>query len=260
MKLCAIYNVWDGEELLEGSIRQIRDHVDIVIAVVSYRSSYGEKRAEGFNVCKLLQLHGLIDVVNWYDPPNNDLKAMSQESVKRSEGLKSAKEHGATHFLYMDCDEYYFTNDFVEAKARYLIREATDGIEGSVCQMKTYFKSPTLMLDPPEDYYVPFIHKLTEETETGLIDSRRLRPYPFFCDPTRRVNTNKVEDLSEVVTMHHYSYVRKDVERKIRNSSARTNIERTPILHDYENAKEGYNLKYCNKKLILAKNHFNISI
>lgn len=257
MKLAAIYSVWDGEELLEGSIRQIREHVDIVILVVSSISNHKEEYFGGVYESLRLEGLGLADVVQTWRP-EIFIKPMRMESQKREFGLEVARLYGATHFLYMDCDEYYDSNQFKNAKTAFSKRELK-GIKGSVCSMYTYFKEPTLKLDPPEEYFVPFIHTLTLETRTGFSNGK-LIDYPFYCDPTRRVNTMQVVDLSETVKMHHYSYVRKDLSRKIRNSSARSNIERTPVVQDYANAKEGYFLKYCQKSLILADNKFNIKL
>jgi len=42
MKLAAIYNVWDGVELLHGSIECIKDHVNQIIIVWQNVSNIGE--------------------------------------------------------------------------------------------------------------------------------------------------------------------------------------------------------------------------
>ena len=42
MKLAAIYNVWDGVELLRGSMESVKDGVDLFIIVYQNVSNIGE--------------------------------------------------------------------------------------------------------------------------------------------------------------------------------------------------------------------------
>ena len=58
--------------------------------------------------------------------------------------------------------------------------------------------------------------------------------------------------------MHHYSWVRSDYERKIRNSTARTNLERSSILTDLRQAKEGYFVEFYRKTLQRSTVDFGI--
>ncbi len=43
MKLAAIYNVWDGVELLKHSIASIKQDVDLIIIVYQDISNFGEE-------------------------------------------------------------------------------------------------------------------------------------------------------------------------------------------------------------------------
>jgi hypothetical protein len=43
MKLAAIYNAWDGVELLKGSMNCLKDGVDIFIVIYQDVSNYGGK-------------------------------------------------------------------------------------------------------------------------------------------------------------------------------------------------------------------------
>jgi hypothetical protein len=119
--------------------------------------------------------------------------------------------------------------------------------------MWTYFKSPRYKLNKEEGYYVPFIHLLRHDTITGAFR------YPFHVDPTRKINETKVVLLD--THMHHFSWVRKDIHRKINNSSAKKNILRGTLLKDYQNIDsnpEGYYLKDYERTIILVENIFNI--
>lgn len=61
------------------------------------------------------------------------------------------------------------------------------------------------------------------------------------------------------VTMHHYSWVRKDYDRKIRNSTARANIEKMDLAKKIVHLKEGdvFDL-YPGKPLVRVPNKFGL--
>lgn len=243
MVLAAIYNVWDGDELLPYSIKSIEDHVDLIILVYQDVSNYGEQYGPD-----VISQKGSVFLTAIHFRPNFSLTPAANEIRKRMLGIQKAESMGATHFLHMDCDEMYV--DFGKAKNEYL----ESGADGSVCRILTYFKAPTLRLRTFDNYFVPFIHELKSDTIAGN------RDYPFYVDPTRRINTGSVVQISE--PMHHFSWVRKDIERKVRNSTARKNIERSKLLRDYyhPDLKAGYYLEDYRQELIEVENIFNINI
>jgi CRP-like cAMP-binding protein len=62
MKLGISYNLFDGEELLEGSIKQIRQHVDYVSVVYQTISNFGNTCSpELIRLLEKLKSEGLID-------------------------------------------------------------------------------------------------------------------------------------------------------------------------------------------------------
>jgi len=246
MKLAAIYNVWDGEELLRGSVELIKDHVDLFIFVWQDVSNFGEH----YNPIPNLNLpEGINKILVKYDPQYQC--GFPNECAKRNLGLYTAKENNCTHFLHLDCDEYY--ENFADAKQKYL----TTGAHGSVCKLFTYFKKPTLRFESEDGYFVPFIHKLFPDTIAG---KRGPVDYPFHVDPTRKINQQDVVLLD--VHMQHFSWVRLDIERKARNSSAKYNLEEGTMLKDYQNNEvgPGFYVKDYDKKLIEVPNYFGITI
>lgn len=249
MKLAAIYNVWDGDELLSGSIDRIKDHVDLVVIVWQSVSNFGEYYNPVESVVNASLKLGLKCEVFKFEPYFKD--GLGNEKFKRDLGLDIARSNGCTHFLFMDCDEYY--SDFGAAKQQYV----ESGAEGSVCKMFTYFKKPTLRLEKEDNYFVPFIHRLQSYTMAGTGSD-----YPFYVDPTRKVKCiGPVVEITE--RMHHFSYVRRDIERKCRNSSARENIAKSQLLNDYFSPSlgVGYVLKdFQNQRLIEVPNLFNIEV
>ncbi len=243
MRLAAIYNAWDGIELLRGSMDCLRYHVDSFIIVWQSVSNFGEF----YDPIRDIDLTGFRNVVMIkYDPVG--INGGLNERNKRNIGLQEAKNQKCTHFLHIDVDEYY--QDFGAAKDLYL----RSGHNGSVCQLYTYFKLPTLRFDTPDNYYVPFIHKLLPGSEVGF------KRYPFYVDPTRKVNETDVVCLPDIY-MQHFSWVRKDIGRKIRNSSARDNIMVSTLEADYNSyLSEGSFVNGYGKKLISVDNNFNIQI
>jgi len=165
-------------------------------------------------------------------------------------------------YICQKCDEF-FTD---ENKSQWLLEEGFGGRAkwlptakasepgyGSVAKIITYFKRPNLRLKSFDNYYVPFIHKLHPNTVTGM------PTYPFYVDPTRRINTDEVFLITD--SMHHFSYCRLDIERKMRNSSARNNIMKSKLLEDYNNPNlgAGYFLKDYGQTLIEFEDIFGLS-
>lgn len=243
-KLVAIYNVWDDYDLLKYSCENIEPLVDGIIIIASEKSNYGEVS---------LIPDEWRDKVIIHEPVF--AQAMYSETDKRNFGLSLAKKFGYTHFITMDADEFYEPNEFQSAKD-YL--NNNQHINGLVVESQVYFKSPTLTVGK-DITLVPHIHKLTP-----TIRHEFNKNYPFawsgkqlMIDPTRSLNINSGVEMFDC-TMHHYSWVRKDYEKKIRNSTARANLERSTIREDLRFAKEGYFCKFYGKSLVRAQVNFNI--
>lgn len=243
MKLAAIYNVWDGVELLRGSMETMRCKVDVFIIVFQNISNFGEY----YSPLTDIDLDGINqEVILKFYSPDTSLGGGINETNKRNIGIRAAREAGCTHFMLCDCDEYF--QDFAGGVEQYL----ASGKEGSACKILTYFKKPTLRFENFDNYYVPFIHQLKEDTTSG--HSR----YPLYVDPTRRINCKDVAVIEE--PMHHFSYIRKNILRKVRNSSAKHNIEKSQLIVDYNDPTcgPGFYVQDFNQKLIEVDNIFNI--
>lgn len=246
MKLAAIFCVWNDWDMLAYAANNIRPVVDGVIIVGSVMSNYKYPSRIPDEFYSELH-HFEPDFIFGSSVSDN-------ETAKRNSGLRKAREEGYTHFIMMDADEFYVREDFIKEKQRFDNPE----LAGLVCASQVYFKSPrlTIGLDTTR---VPFIHKITHTLKHEF--NRR---YPFAwdgrdirIDPTRSLNINEGVEWSNIV-MHHYSWVRKDYEIKIRNSTARANIERSTIRQDLMSAKEGYYVEFYGKTLIRASVDFNI--
>lgn len=249
MRIAAIYNVWDGIEILRHSVRCMRPLVDEIIIVYSRMSNRQEYSPE-FNE------EEFKDFVLVNREPVYRNNPSESERDKRNTGLDIAREMGFTHFIMMDCDEFYDPIEFNVEKARM----ERDDLNGLVCGCQVYFGSPELTIGMDPSTRVTFIQKITPRLRFRI---NKGFPYAYDAngpriDPTRQLSHNKGVEWSEII-MHHYSWVRKDIMKKINNSSARLK-ENPQVLKDYLNAKEGYLCQMYNRKLIKCENKFNITL
>lgn len=247
-KLVSIVCLWDGGELLPFLIESHKKLVDQIVVVYSNKSNFGNWIDHSF------KNHDNVKYVHWEPKPG--LQAHVNEANKRNFGLKVAINEGATHILMQDVDEFYLSNEFNEEKERIY----SNDINGLVCKLHCYFKSPELWVN--DHTLVTFIQKVTPGLQFG---SFKGYPYAYdasgnaHIDPTRRPNQFRKIEWANIIC-HHYSWIRKDIQRKIYNSSASANLLKSSIYMDLENAKEGAYNEFYRDTIKSAPNYFNIKI
>lgn len=230
MKLGIAYNVWDGEELLESSIKSVRDNVDYISVVYQTESNFGNPCSEELvSILEDLKDNGLIDELFHYKPKTNK-GGHYNEITKRNIGLYLSEGAGCTHHMAMDSDEFYTEEQF-----NYMKKVMLEGdYDSSACQMTTYYKEPIYRLEPKEEYYVSLLYKIRPGVEYVIG-----HPFPVLVDPTRRMEPGNCKVFSrDEIEMHHMSYVRKDIRRKLQNSSASPNFKNIDRIVDYFNKWE----------------------
>lgn len=245
MKLVAIYNVWHDFDLLRYSVDNIRPLVDGVIIIASTYSNHNEYSPIP---------HEWRNDELWVREPKFHIPLHS-ETDKRNYGLEIAKQQGYTHFIMLDSDEFYKPEEFLKVKERFL----NENLTGIVCPVVVYFKSPRWTLGR-DVTLVPHIHKLTP---TIRHEFNRGYPHAWIngqirIDPSRSLNINSGVEYTEEIEMHHMSWIRKDYNLKIRNSTARRNLERSSILTDLRHSKEGYFVEFYRRPLARATADFGI--
>jgi hypothetical protein len=230
MKLGISYNVFDGEELLENSIKSIRKNVDYISVVYQTTSNFGNPSDEGLvPLLEKLEKDGLIDELFMYKPTLNK-GGHYNEIRKRNLGLYISEGAKCTHHMAMDSDEFYTNDQF-----RFMKETMLEGdYDSSACQMITYYKDSNYRLDPKEEYYVTLPFKIKQGVEFVMGC-----PFPVLVDPTRRMEHGKYKIFSrDEIEMHHMSYVRKDIRKKLQNSSASPNFKNIDKIVDYFNKWE----------------------
>jgi hypothetical protein len=261
MKLVSIIITWaDTIDLLPYCIHNHLKFSDHVMIIYSDTSNYGEKSNafDGYFQSKfnasLTYDYTKISYYKW--EPNLSISASDNERAKRNYGLDKARDSGwgFTHFLMADSDEFYLPSEVLNSKVHL---EATEHI-GFISETQVYFKSPSLTIGK-DSTLVPFIHKIYPQLRFTWNKS-----YPYAwedkkikIDPTRQLNISFGVSMYPI-TMHHYSWVRSDFQMKIRNSSAKSNLERSTIMQDIMHAKEDYFCEFYQKTLVRASVDFGI--
>ena len=247
MRIAALYVCWDDWDLLHESYKRMGPLVDGTVVIYSNVSNFGEQSTE-------LPWDTLPDrLVHNYEPDLR-LPASQNERNKRNFGLDLVRKMGYTHFIILDADEVYQPEAFLKEKDRF----KDPNLNGLVCGSKVYFKTPELTIGM-DTTRVPFIHKITEDL---FFDNTTHYPFSYDgkdprIDPTRRLSYRSGIQWSDIV-MHHFSYIRKDLRKKIRNSTATKTLTNSAVLEDYQNAADGYFCKMYGKTLHKCENIFNM--
>jgi hypothetical protein len=226
-KLGIAYNVFDGEELLEASIKSIREVASYIVIVYQTVSNFKETaNPDLVPLLNRLKEQGLVDDLYLYEPRFDEIDNHYNEKRKRDIGLELVKRAGCDYFLSMDTDEFYHAEQIKNAMDFIL----DEKIECSAVNIVEYIKEPTNQLvngytfAPIENkqeynFYVPFIMKVyrfKEQRHSGV-------HFPCFVDPTRGLNNRERFYLfpKHVVAMHHMCTIRQDLARKYANSNLR---------------------------------------
>ena len=215
LKLGVSYNVWDGEELLEYSIKSIRENVDYISVVYQSVSNFGVPCNEGLvPLLNKLKEVGLIDEVVEYvvEPKHCSINELN----KRNVGVELSIKNCCTHHMSMDTDEFYLNDEF-----KYMKKVLIEGnYDSSACQTVIYYKNSEYRVEPCETMYVPLINKIDNGQEFEFF-----KGYPLMVDPTRQMRPGNLKSFTrDEIEMHHMSHVRKNIRVKYENSSARQNF------------------------------------
>ena len=245
MRLAACYTVFNGVELLEHAINSVKDHVDEIIISFQTVSNYGN---ECKDILKFMARFPSYTYFN-YEP---DLKVDSKTNEKRKHQklIEFARSKNCTHFFLSATDHFYKEDEILYAINVVL----TTGVKTTYSKMITYFKEPTLRLEPLEDYYMPFI--CSTSVNIGSMSPVLVDPACSFR-PFAPFHVFKEEE----VLMHHFSWIRKDIRNKLENAAAKVNwldkIEE--FIERYNNFKLGDRFPYYPKhKIVETEDIFNL--
>jgi len=244
MKLALLYTYFSGFEQLKKSIDAMQNEVDEIVVCFQMISNKGEINPEVKNEMReLSHQFEKVWLLQW--EPDLSKNTKQNERDKHDYMIQSLKRLNSTHFILSACDHIYSKDSFNYAKA----------IDADVVltQMYTYYKQENWRLEPPETYYMPFIHKLYPNTTIST------NAYPVLVDPSVKVNSCKNIHIAPIdkCVLHHYSMVREDIELKFRNAAASVNWSEEKIetfISEYQNAKVGDKITYFKGREIVEEN------
>jgi len=231
---------------LKSIISEIKDLCDEIVICLQRTSWHGDPIEQGVVdfVNNLLETKFVDDVI-WFESNNNyddndPAKPRMIETDKRNFLLDFMESKGCTHAQVIDSDEFYDHDDYKLAVDIILEND----IKVSYCQYVNYYRDYSHVLVWPFLCYVPFVSDIHYrfDFKNGSFD----KP----SDPTRRYRLNEKEKYCilsfKTIKMHHLSWIRKNIEEKIRNWSAKKYFGNTEslendIIERYNNYKDGQN-------------------
>ncbi|WP_160170285.1 hypothetical protein [Sulfitobacter noctilucicola] len=153
---------------------------------------------------------GLVDEVVHYQP-SFDVSRKDNETKKRQIGLNVARLAGATHFVSLDADEFYRTDEALGARKQI----AAHGWKSTSVNSFLHVRRPVWRtLDTT---CCCFITEIQEDTVMGY------KPFAHpNVDPSRGMTCSPAFhhhfDI-QTVAMYHMNLIRRDFDQKLRNSS-----------------------------------------
>jgi hypothetical protein len=254
MKLGITYMVFDGEELLEFAVKSIRSEVDHISATYQTISYFGNKNNTNIKqTMENLKSQGLIDELIYYTPKLS-LPPKENELKLRNIGLEASKKAGCTHHISSDVDELYTAEQLAYAKKA---MEEAD-YDFSIAPYLVYYKDPTFLITPRQKLVTTLIHPVRNSYEYT-------KNFPFKIETTRRhTNFQKYREFTmEEILVHHMSYVRKDIRKKLDNSDNGRFYKIDKFVAAWENYKLGDRVcivpDFLNRKTTKVENIFGIN-
>lgn len=227
--LCII--AFEATELLYNIISELRDSVDYVSLGLQQVSYHGDKMS-AIDLAEIYRLRDEDKLIDNIVDVELDMKKEPrvQETDKRNILIQDAQDHGCTHCIVIDSDEYYTKKSFESACQ--IIDEHNYPI--TYCQYINYYHDYKHFLVYPfkDGMYVPFVTRVDYRHQYDCTD------FPLPSDPTRRFvrpvklvkkvidGNGKVKEIKEyavnyyifpwnVVKMHHLSWIRADIRKKL---------------------------------------------
>lgn len=255
MRLVSIISAWgDTLSLLPKCIENHLKFADHVIVCWSTTSNHGVRddrmlefvAGNSFHNTTFLQIEPMLHKKGDY---------LMNETRKRNAGIQTARQKGFTHYVIADADEFYVPEEANKEKEWF----DNPSVRGLVCGIKVFVGKPTLWCKD-RNTVIPFIHVLGKDTYVG-----KFREYPYAykqngaaqIDPSRRPNEVEGIVMSEI-ECYHMSYVRDDIDKKIKNSTANLIRMEQVIKQDIRLASVGYKSLIYGQTLRECENHFGI--
>jgi len=256
MKLAACYSIFNGLELLHDSIKQIIQHVDVLI--IGYQTTSNKFQVDNASKVLAHELQKKYGAVIFEFQPNPSINTKANELNKHNKFIEVARNYNCTHFFMSATDHFYESESFSNQSKMIM----NSHYNCSFTRMYTYYKYPSWQITPLEDYYMPFIMRITTNTMFDKIPN-----YPVVVDPSLKINTYSPCLVIEpyILIMHHYSMVRNNIVNKFKNAAASirwNDAMRNQFIDEYNNYDINVNpgLHYFQgRKIQVVPDYFNLS-
>lgn len=222
---------FEGSELLYNAISEIKDFLSYVVIALQDVSYHGQKISETDKAeCYRLKDIGLVDDIIEVKLDTTK-EARLQETEKRNLLTETIQQHGCSHALIMDSDEYYTHKSFERA-----VKEIDENdYEITYCQYINYYHDYEHYLVYPfsQGMYCPFVTKVKYRNAFECFDftlpsdptRRYVRPYDRI-DKVTDPRTGKVYEKKHytvdyhifdwnTIKMHHLSWLRQNIRKKL---------------------------------------------
>lgn len=238
---------FEGIEHIKNITYEIRELVDTIVICLQKESYHGEQiHQEDVDLANQLLEYGYVDDIIWFKATDLHTEEGNAgprwiETDKRNFILDYLENTAkCSHSLVIDSDEFYDKEDFEYAKN---LLDKDESARVSYCQYINYYRDYSHVLVWPFLAYVPFI------TESSFRFHFENGTFTLPSDPTRRYVTDssvtpKVLSF-DIIKMHHLSWIRIDIEKKLHNWSAKRYFQKdelhNAILNRYYNYVDGQN-------------------
>lgn len=222
---------FEGTEHIKNITYEIRDYVDEIVVCLQKKSYCGEPiDDEDIDEVDSLLEHGWIDKIIWFSPIKfyDDVREEDKKSVprfietdKRNFILDSLERDRCSHSMVIDSDEFYNRDEFIKAKELF---SNNPEMKVTYCRYINYWQDYYHYLVWDRKTYVPFI-----------ADSKYRFKYNARCfdgavDLTRIYGLNAGEAYHtfswDIIHMHHFSWIRKNIKKKINSWSSSSYYEK----------------------------------
>lgn len=229
---------FEGTEHLYNIISELRDCVDQVYIGMQKVSYHGDSipQKDYLEIIRLQKEDHLVDQILNIETDITQ-KPRVQETQKRNTIIEYAEKQGCSHIIVIDSDEYYTKSSFL----RGLKAIDEHDYEQTYCQYVNYYHDYQHFLKYPfkDGMYVPFV------TKTKYRHSFECSDFTLPSDPTRRfIRPKKTVEEKNIITgavqkkdvytveyhifpwnevkMHHLSWIRQDIRKKLNMWSSKT--------------------------------------
>ena len=236
---------FEGTEHLYNIIYSIRESVDYV-SIGLQRTSYHGDKISNVDLNEIFRLRDedhLVDNIVEIELDTSE-EARKQETKKRNILIQDAEDHGCSHCIVIDSDEYYTKKSF-----DYALGEIDKhDYEITYCQYCNYAIDYEHLLVYPfsQGMYVPFVSKVKYRCDyDGKSFNLPRDPTRVLARPYDRIDKGRTKDGQIVdvphytvenhifewkeIKMHHLSWLRANIRKKLENWSSKK------VFEDYEN-------------------------